>query len=119
MKLNSGVPGTSLGLSFWRDLLYMAVRLPKRVWEYVLHWFLYQRECLVDDMGSGPCYLRDICYDTFYVTMLGHQYKTYRHGSTGGNHVTEGKIAGPKAKRSAVFYRVKYHHICSVEEPCY
>ena len=34
LKLNSGVPGTSLGLSFWRDLLYMAARLlKKRCWD--------------------------------------------------------------------------------------
>ena len=30
LKLNSGVPRTSLGSSFWRDLLYMAARLPKK-----------------------------------------------------------------------------------------
>ena len=30
LKLNGGVPRTSLGSSFWRDLLYMAARLLKK-----------------------------------------------------------------------------------------
>ena len=42
MKLNGGVPGMSLGLSFQRDLLYTATNHPKKAWRYVLHRFLYQ-----------------------------------------------------------------------------
>ena len=42
LKLNSGVPGMSLGSSFWRDLLYTAAWLPKKARGYTLHRFLYQ-----------------------------------------------------------------------------
>ena len=42
-KLNGGVPRMSLGLSFQRDLLYMAARLPKKVRDCTLHRLLYQR----------------------------------------------------------------------------
>ena len=70
LKLNGGVPGMSLGSSFWRDLLYTAARLPKKAWGYVLHGFLYQRKCPVNDMGNGLCHLTDILYDGFYITAL-------------------------------------------------
>ena len=74
LKLNSGVPGTSLGSSFWRDLLYMASE--KKVLGYILHGFLYRRECTVSDMGNSPHHLTDICYDVFYVTLT-----SVRHGA--------------------------------------
>ena len=39
LKLNGGVPRMSLGLSFQRDLLYTAAKLPKKVWGYVYTGF--------------------------------------------------------------------------------
>ena len=42
----------------------------KKAWGYVLHGFLYQRKCLVNDMGNGPHHLTDILYDPFYITAL-------------------------------------------------
>ena len=38
----------------------------KKVLGYILHGFLYRRECTVSDMGNSPHHLTDICYDVFY-----------------------------------------------------
>ena len=84
LKLNGRVPRTSLGSSFWRDLLYTAARFPKKALGYILHGFLYERDCPVNDVGNGPHHLMDICY-AFYITTLQHQYGTYRHRGVGGN----------------------------------
>ena len=40
LKLNGGMPGTSLGLSFRRDLLYTAAKLPKKAWGYINMGFI-------------------------------------------------------------------------------
>ena len=93
LKLNGRVPGMSLGSSFQRDLLCTAARLPKKALGYVLHWFLYWRDCAVNDMGNSPHHLTDIHYDVFSVTVLQHRYGMYCRRGTGGNCVNGETIA--------------------------
>ena len=52
LKLKGRVPRMSLGLNFWRDLLYTAAKVPKKAWGVCLHRFLYQRGCLINDMDN-------------------------------------------------------------------
>ena len=96
LKLNGGVPGMSLGLSFWRDLLYTAAKLLKKGLGVCLHGFLYWRECLVNDMCAMACVT--LHCDAFYVTTLRHWYRTYQCGSMGGNCIMKEKdgIALPR-----------------------
>ena len=70
LKLNGGVPGMSLGLSFCRGLLVHSCQAYKKDMGVRLHRFLYRGKCLDNDVGDGPCHLTDILYDAFYITVL-------------------------------------------------
>ena len=105
LMLNSRVPRTSLGLSFQRDLLYTAAKLPKKVWGVHLHGFLYRRGCPVNDVGYSLCHLTDIHCDMFYITVLQCWYRMYRRGSTGRNHIMEGKDGGALPRPEALTLR--------------
>ena len=105
LKFNGRVPRTSLGWSFWRDLLYTAVRLPKKGTNYT--GFYTRGKHLANDMDDGPRHLTHTPCDTFF-------WQKPHHGEN-GSCVTKTKGLGymyASAKRSALIYRGKYRYIC-------
>ena len=80
----------------------------------ILHRFLYQRECLVNDVGDCPCHLTDIHCDTFYITTPQCWYGLYQYGSTGRNCVMEGKDGGTLARLTAL----ALHSLLQKGQPC-
>ena len=93
LKLNGRVPGTSLGSSFQRDLLYMAAMASEKGMGIHFTWVFIPGKYLVNDMSDGPHHLSDILYDAFYVTAHKHQYVVYCCRPVGKNHIRDEMVA--------------------------
>ena len=116
LKLNGGVPRTSLALSFWRDLLYMAAKLLKKGMgmHFTLVFILEEMSGKWHGQWPVPPYGHSLwCILCHYTLMSVHDIPAWKHGWNLHHEENGGCIAKTRdldyayagTKRSAAIYR--------------